>query len=192
MSYIPLRIKNISIKDDNIVLTVSFFEIRDEINEFIPKEYVFKIDEVKFISLGYIKDVEEIKEDSFRISKMFKKMLSLGLSGEKKEKIFNLREEIILDIVVFRDEFLFFRVDLTAFNYKDFFGEEFSFSSFINMRKLVYKLSNLFPRDKVDEIIFNFLSTNSLSKIQYFSSVYEFQDYVISKIRNLYGKDTSG
>ncbi|MFN4220102.1 MAG: hypothetical protein ACK4GJ_04175 [bacterium] len=191
MSYIPLRVKNISIKDDNLILTVSFFEIRDEINEFIPKEYIFKLDEVMFVSLGYIRNVEEIKEDSFRISKMFKKMVSLGLSGEKKEKIFNLREEIILDIVIFREEYLFFRIDLTVFNYKDFLGEDFSFSSFINMRKFIHKLSNFLPQNKVDDIIFNFLSTNSLSKIQYFSSVYEFQDYLLSKVKGIYGKDTN-
>ncbi|MFN3478439.1 MAG: hypothetical protein ACK4ZM_03635, partial [bacterium] len=185
MSYIPLRVKNISIGDDNLILTVSFFEIRDEINEFIPKEYIFKLDEVMFVSLGYIRNVEEIKEDSFRISKMFKKMVSMGLSGEKKEKVFNLKEEMILDIVIFREEYLFFRIDLTVFNYKDFLGEDFSFSSFINMRKFIHKFSKILPQSKVDDIIFNFLSTNSLSKIQYFSSVYEFQDYLLSKVKGI-------
>lgn len=189
MSYIPFRVKNISLKENCIIFTVSFFEIRDEINEFIPKEYLFNLDEVVYISLGYVKNIEEIREDTLRISKMFRKIASLGLADEKKDKIFNIREEIVMDVVVFKDEYMFFRIDLTTFNYKEFFGNDYSFSSFINMRKFIHLFSDLFPKNKVDEIVFSFLSTNSLTKIQYFSSIYEFQDYVLSKIKSIYGKD---
>ncbi len=191
MNYIPLRVKNISISEGKIYFTVSFFETKDDINEFIPKEYVFDLKEVVYLSLGYIKDIEEVRDDSPRISKMFKKVISLGVLDDRKEKNFNIREEIFLDFVIFKDEFLFFRLDLTSFNYKEFLRENSTFSSFINMRKFIFALASIFEQEKIDEIIYNFLSTNSLAKIQYFSSIYEFQDYVLSKIKNIYGRNTS-
>ncbi|MCS7243136.1 MAG: hypothetical protein RMJ36_00135 [Candidatus Calescibacterium sp.] len=194
MNYIPLRVKNIVIGDDKVVFTVSFFETKDDINEFIPKEYVFNLNEIIYVSLGYIKNVEQVSEETMKISKMFKKIVSFGLSDEKKEKNFNLREEILMDFVVFKDNLLFFRLDLTTFNYKDFLKSESTFSSFINMRKFIFGIVSKFEQEKIDDIVFNFLTTNSLGKIQYFSSVYEFQDYVISKMKEkkIYDKTIGG
>lgn len=193
MNYIPLRVKNISISEGKIIFTVSFFETKDDINEFIPREYIFDIDEIIYICLGYIKNIEEVKENEIKISKMFKKIATLGLGDQKKEKNFNLREEIFLDFAVFKEELLFFRLDLTTFNYRDFLGTESTFSSFINMRKFIISIVSTFEKNKIDEIIFNFINTNSLAKIQYFSNVYEFQDYVLSKMKEkkIYDKITS-
>lgn len=193
MNYIPLRVKNISISEGKIIFTVSFFETKDDINEFIPREYIFDINEIIYICLGYIKNIEEVKENEIKISKMFKKIATLGLGDQKKEKNFNLREEIFLDFAVFKEELLFFRLDLTTFNYRDFLGTESTFSSFINMRKFIISIVSTFEKNKIDEIIFNFINTNSLAKIQYFSNVYEFQDYVLSKMKEkkIYDKITS-
>ncbi|MCX7971751.1 MAG: hypothetical protein N2657_00785 [bacterium] len=166
-----------------IFFTVSFFEAKDQINQLLPKEYVFDLNDVAYISLGYIRNIEQVGDESMKISKMFKKIVSFGIVDEKKEKNYKLREEILLDFVILKEQLLFFRLDLTTFNYKDFLKSESTFSSFINMRKFIFSIVSMFSHEKIDEIVFNFLNTNSLSKIQYFSNVYEFQDYVISKMR---------
>ncbi len=184
MSYIPYRVKNLYHKENKLYIIISFFETQDNLNEFIQKEMVFDIQDIVYVCLGYIKNVEEFKENSPKISKIFKKMVSLGVYDEAKQKEFSIKEEIIFDIIVFKNELIYFRVDLTTFNYKDFLGKDSTFSSFINMRKFVQYFASILPTEKIDDIVFNFINKNSLAKIQYFTNIYEFQDYVMTMIKN--------
>ncbi|MEN3015119.1 MAG: hypothetical protein ABDH21_03560 [bacterium] len=185
MSYTPLRVKRVSIEQNKIVLIVSFFETKDELNDIIQKQYTFDISQLIFVFLGYIKNIEQKKEEYSRVSRILKKIVSLGLYDQEKEKSYSFREDIFLDLVFFNENPIFFRIDLTTFNYKDFLKDESTFSSFSNMRKFISCLVDLFGKQKTDDIIHSFLSSNSLSKIQYFSSVYEFEDYVMNKIKNI-------
>jgi len=192
MAYIPFRVKKLFITDDKILLSVSYFD--DSLKEMITKEYNFIKDNVVYLSLGYIKNIEEQKEHGFKLSNLFKKLIPT--MDEKKIKDYNLKEDIFIDMVVWENDkakdLLFFRIDLTTFNYRSFFNNDISFSSFVNIRKFIFYLISYFGNDKVDEIVLSFMNLNSFSKIQYFSNVYEFQDYVLSKLKEkkiaIYGK----
>jgi len=198
MTYIPFRVKNLLIKDNLITFTISVFE--DSLKEVINKEFSFDYQKIVFIFLGYIKQIEEKRETGFKLSNLFNKFI-LNMD-EKKIKDYNLKEDIFLDLVVLdkepdtlEEKLLFFRIDLTTFNYRSFLGDQLSFSSFVNIKKFIYSLISYFSKEKVDEIVFNFVNSNSFSKIQYFSSVYEFQDYVLTRIKEIkkleaeHGKD---
>lgn len=214
MVYIPFRVKRIKIdKNQNkIILSVFLFKNKDknsnieintevevsnediqnnydrnnnEINNEIKyREYVFYIDSFKFIALGYVKELEELKNSQSGVVKLFKKAITLGMYNDKNEKIVNIKEQVFVDFIIKEEqEINFFRIDLSYFDYKDFFKEELTFSSLINMRKFFYKLMEIFNKSLFDNNFVNFLEMNSLQKIQRYNNVYEFQDYVIAKAK---------
>jgi len=159
---------------------------RDFDNENVNKyrEYVFSINDVKLIVLGYIKEIEELKSGQSGVVKLFKKAITLGMYNDKNEKMLNIREQVFVDIILRENEKnSFFRIDLSYFDYKDFLKDELTFSSLINMRKFFSKLVELFNKDLFDNNFLNFLEMNSLQKIQRYNNVFEFQDYVISKAK---------
>jgi len=148
------------------------------------KEYIFDISSVKLIALGYIKEVEELKNREPGVIRLFKKAITLGMHGDKNEKIANIKEQIFMDIIIRENEQnYFFRVDLSFFDYKDFLKEEFAYSSFINMRRFFNKLLEIFHKELFDNNFHSFCEVNSLQKIQRYNTIYEFQDYVISKAK---------
>ncbi|MGB9638980.1 MAG: hypothetical protein ACPL1F_06800, partial [bacterium] len=167
-------------KQDNEINNEINIENANEINNKIKyKEYIFNIDSFKFIALGYIKEVEELKNNQSGVVKLFKKAITLGMYNDKNEKIVNIKEQIFIDFIIREtDQINFFRIDLSYFDYRDFLKEELTFSSLINMRKFFNKLLEIFDKDLFDNNFVNFLEMNSLQKIQRYNNVYEFQDYV--------------
>jgi hypothetical protein len=154
----------------------------ENVNKYI--EYVFSINDVKLIVLGYIKEIEELKSGQGGIVKLFKKAITLGMYNDKNEKMLNIREQVFVDIILRENEKnSFFRIDLSYFDYKDFLKDDLTFSSLINMRKFFSKLTEVFNKDLFDNNFLNFLEMNSLQKIQRYNNVFEFQDYVISKAK---------
>jgi hypothetical protein len=154
----------------------------ENVNKYI--EYVFSINDVKLIVLGYIKEIEELKSSQGGVVKLFKKAITLGMYNDKNEKMLNIREQVFIDIILRENEKnSFFRIDLSYFDYKDFLKDELTFSSLINMRKFFSKLTEVFNKDLFDNNFLNFLEMNSLQKIQRYNNVFEFQDYVISKAK---------
>jgi len=154
----------------------------ENVNKYI--EYVFSINDVKLIVLGYIKEIEELKSSQGGVVKLFKKAITLGMYNDKNEKMLNIREQVFVDIILRENEKnSFFRIDLSYFDYKDFLKDEITFSSLINMRKFFSKLTEVFNKDLFDNNFLNFLEMNSLQKIQRYNNVFEFQDYVISKAK---------
>jgi hypothetical protein len=154
----------------------------ENVNKYI--EYVFSINDVKLIVLGYIKEIEELKSSQGGVVKLFKKAITLGMYNDKNEKMLNIREQVFVDIILRENEKnSFFRIDLSYFDYKDFLKDELTFSSLINMRKFFSKLTEVFNKDLFDNNFLNFLEMNSLQKIQRYNNVFEFQDYVISKAK---------
>jgi hypothetical protein len=148
------------------------------------REYVFSINDVKLIVLGYIKEIEELKSVQSGVIKLFKKAITLGMYNDKNEKMLNIKEQVFVDIILRENEKnSFFRIDLSYFDYKDFLKDELTFSSLINMRKFFSKLAEVFNKDLFDNNFLNFLEMNSLQKIQRYNNVFEFQDYVISKAK---------
>ncbi|MGC8734019.1 MAG: hypothetical protein ACP5RD_03130 [bacterium] len=172
-------------KQDNEINNEINIENANEINNEIKyKEYIFNIDSFKFIALGYIKEVEELKNNQSGVVKLFKKAITLGMYSDKNEKIVNIKEQIFIDFIIREtDQINFFRIDLSYFDYRDFLKEELTFSSLINMRKFFNKLLEIFDKDLFDNNFVNFLEMNSLQKIQRYNNVYEFQDYVIAKAK---------
>ncbi|MGC8815505.1 MAG: hypothetical protein ACP5O4_04830 [bacterium] len=172
-------------KQDNEINNEINIENANEINNEIKyKEYIFNIDSFKFIALGYIKEVEELKNNQSGVVKLFKKAITLGMYNDKNEKIVNIKEQIFIDFIIREtDQINFFRIDLSYFDYRDFLKEELTFSSLINMRKFFNKLLEIFDKDLFDNNFVNFLEMNSLQKIQRYNNVYEFQDYVIAKAK---------
>jgi hypothetical protein len=154
----------------------------ENVNKYI--EYVFSINDVKLIVLGYIKEIEELKSGQGGVVKLFKKAITLGMYNDKNEKILNIREQVFVDIILTENEKnSFFRIDLSYFDYKDFLKDDLTFSSLINMRRFFSKLAEVFNKDLFDNNFLNFLEMNSLQKIQRYNNVFEFQDYVISKAK---------
>jgi hypothetical protein len=148
------------------------------------REYVFSINDVKLIVLGYIKEIEELKSSQGGVVKLFKKAITLGMYNDKNEKMLNIREQVFVDIILRENEKnSFFRIDLSYFDYKDFLKDELTFSSLINMRKFFSKLVEVFNKDLFDNNFLNFFEMNSLQKIQRYNNIFEFQDYVISKAK---------
>jgi hypothetical protein len=172
-------------KQDNEINNEINIENANEINNEIKyKECIFNIDSFKFIALGYIKEVEELKNNQSGVVKLFKKAITLGMYNDKNEKIVNIKEQIFIDFIIREtDQINFFRIDLSYFDYRDFLKEELTFSSLINMRKFFNKLLEIFDKDLFDNNFVNFLEMNSLQKIQRYNNVYEFQDYVIAKAK---------
>ncbi len=207
MIYIPFRVKKIKIdqKENKIILSVLLFQnkINNNNNDIINsennsennidhekekinkyKEFIFDISCVKLIALGYIKEIEELKSKESGVIKLFKKAITLGLHSDKNDKIVNIKEQIFIDIILKENEQnYFFRIDLSFFDYKDFLKDEFAYSSFINMRRFFNKLSEIFSKDLFDSNFHTFCEVNSLQKIQRYNTIYEFQDYVISKAK---------
>jgi hypothetical protein len=170
----------------NNVESKNIYNFGDCHNENVNKyrEYIFSINDVKLMVLGYIKEIEELKSGQLGVVKLFKKAITLGVYNDKNEKMLNIREQVFVDIILRENEKnSFFRIDLSYFDYKDFLKDELTFSSLINMRKFFSKLTEVFNKDLFDNNFLNFLEMNSLQKIQRYNSVFEFQDYVISKAK---------
>jgi hypothetical protein len=170
----------------NNIENKNIYNFGDCHNENVNKyrEYIFSINDVKLMVLGYIKEIEELKSGQLGVVKLFKKAITLGMYNDKNEKMLNIREQVFVDIILRENEKnSFFRIDLSYFDYKDFLKDELTFSSLINMRKFFSKLTEVFNKDLFDNNFLNFLEMNSLQKIQRYNSVFEFQDYVISKAK---------